>query len=87
MSLAFTAIEAALLEKTNTEKVTERLKEAVTYRLGVSSESRNEIRDLVEILYKERSNFVHTGGGSLHASAAAVRLAGWVLRRELMDLR
>jgi len=86
MSLAFSAIEAALLDKNARDSVVARLKDAVTYRLGASAESRDEIRKLIEALYDQRSRFVHSGGGNSHARGAIERVAGWVLWKELMDL-
>jgi len=61
VALALMALEALLLDKSTTDNVLARLKEAVAYRLGGSHDERRELRKTVSRLYEVRSSFVHRG--------------------------
>ena len=60
------------MQTTSVASVEARLKEPLTYPLDISSDRREELRRLVELLYEERSKFVHTANRNAQASAAVV---------------
>jgi len=87
ISFAFQCLEALLLEK-STSDLLARLKEAVAYRIGTSSDDRSGLRDQIKKLYDIRSTFVHTGVVKEQPGARdeCLRIAGEVFRREAAEL-
>ena len=85
---ALMALEAVLLERSVTDTIVARLKEAVAYRLGSSPVSRAQLRKEVGRLYDFRSSFVHTGEVQLTEDQRrhCLGLVGAVLKREIDDL-
>lgn len=85
---ALMALEAVLLERSVSDTILARLKEAVAYRLGSSPDSRAQLRKQVGRLYELRSSFVHTG--EVQATEDQRRhcldLVRAVLKREIDDL-
>jgi hypothetical protein len=58
-------LEGLLLPSSETEASVNRLREAIAFLLGRTSEERKNYRELVKKLYEVRSKYVHQG----HASA------------------
>jgi len=89
-SVAFSlmALESILLERSNTDTILARLREAVAYRLGRSPEERADLRKQVGRLYDYRSSFVHTGQVSVPVAEqrAGLELVRIALKREINDL-
>ena len=89
VTFALMVLEAVLLDHSNTDTLTARLKEAVAYRIGRSREDRSRIRTQVGNLYKLRSSFVHTGEVLVAESQRreVLELVRTVLKREIDDLQ
>jgi hypothetical protein len=89
VAFALMVLEAVLLERSNTDTVLARLKEAVAYRLGRSREDRARIRKQIGRLYEFRSSFVHTGAVNVaeFEQHEALELVRAVLKREIDDLQ
>lgn len=87
IAFALMSMEAALLERSGSGDIQSRLREAVAYRLGGTSEARSSLRDKVKKLYELRSRYVHTGriDGKTDMVEEARHLACSALRRELKD--
>lgn len=88
VAFALMALEATLLERSSSDNVLARLKEAVAYRLGGSPDARGELRKTLSRLYEVRSSFVHRG--EIHAPEserrAGLEIVHMVLKREIGGL-
>lgn len=85
IAMALMALEAMLLEKSDSANTVARLSEAVTYRLGTTASNRAEFRRKIKGLYEVRSVFIHTGRleKKLGDRRTALSIAKEVLRKEL----
>lgn len=85
IAMALMALEAMLLEKTDSANTVARLSEAVTYRLGTTASRRVEFRRKIKGLYGVRSVYIHTGrlDKKLGDRRTALAIAKEVLRKEL----
>ena len=88
IAIAFMSMEAVLLDPKATESILARLREAVAYRLGKSSDDRRRLRKWIKELYQARCDFVHKG--RVHEPSTVFNeardIAADVLRREIFDL-
>lgn len=89
VTFALMALEAVLLERSNTDTILARLKEAVAYRLGRSPDERSDLRKHIGRLYEFRSSFVHTGEVYVSESQqrSGLELVRLALKREIDDLQ
>jgi hypothetical protein len=87
IAFALMSMEAALLERSGSGDILSRLREAVAYRLGGTSEARSSLRGKVKKLYKLRSRYVHTGRIDPRTDMVeqARHLARSALHKELME--
>jgi hypothetical protein len=88
VAFALMALEAILLERSNSDSVLARLKEAVAYRLGGSPDARGELRKRLNRLYEVRSSFVHSGETLAPESErrAGLEIVHRVLKREIGEV-
>lgn len=78
-----------IFDPSSSEKsdITARLKEAVAFRLGKTSDERKDFRKKIKKLYDVRSRVVHTGDvPSGFDPEDVIRLAREVLRKEIEEL-
>lgn len=85
LSLAFSVVEGLLLDPSQDSDVQARLREAVAYLLGTTSQDRKRLRLRVHELYRLRSRFMHRGGRrpTVTSRDQGLELMRAVLRREL----